>query len=416
MTIIKDNEWKQLFKAIPSHTIRDVEIFAAGVHNGDTYTTDDLDQIINTFYSLRGRIDPPLKIGHSSDKFNKEIAMQFGLPGGVITGDKGEGALSFGWVDNLRRYGDIMVADFVNVPEQIVTLVESQLYRHVSCEITCNYDDGGKTHPYLLSGIALLGAEQQAVSEIRGLDKAMVYTANKANKVKTYTYGGEMDKGLMSKMMDKLKELMGMMNGEMEKPEDMPKEDMKAKDKEEADMKEVNKTLGLAEGATEKEAVAEIVKLKAVSNDTKKYTDLEAQVKTYKDRAETAEAAIKKQDRSARVAKYTAIAGTWTAIAGKPDEMAERIVSLEDLDPKAAEGLVKTYTDMNASALAVGLTKPLGTAAAATGDGGAFEQKVKLLQDEKDADGVKRYATYHDAFRAASDQYPEEYREYRKTN
>ena len=56
-----------------------IPMFSIGIHNGDPYTIEDLDGMIEAFSCLKKRIKPPLKIGHSSDKFNLDIAEKMGI-------------------------------------------------------------------------------------------------------------------------------------------------------------------------------------------------------------------------------------------------------------------------------------------------------------------------------------------------
>jgi len=77
------------------HTIENVEIFRAGTWNGDKYTIKDLDDIVEAFDSVGFK--PPVKLGHAEK-----------------SGDP-----AYGWVNSIRRVGDKLVADFIDVPKAI---------------------------------------------------------------------------------------------------------------------------------------------------------------------------------------------------------------------------------------------------------------------------------------------------------
>lgn len=126
--------------------ISGVEIFSSGSHNGDTYTDKDLDAIVEAYGSLDFK--PPLKAGHSKDKP--------GMP-------------ALGWVDNVRRNGGKLIADFKQIPELLYSAIKDGRYNTVSSEIYWNLTRGGKKYPRALKAVALLGADIPAVAGLRPL-------------------------------------------------------------------------------------------------------------------------------------------------------------------------------------------------------------------------------------------------------
>lgn len=134
-----------------TYTIRGVEIFAAGTHNGRTYTTADLVDIIDG--TKRAGIEPPLKDGHHKDK----------------------GAPALGWVENLRLVGNKILADFVDLHEMVYTAIKERRYDKVSAEIYVNLPlpDGKTTVKYALRAVALLGAEIPVVKELKPLRRSI---------------------------------------------------------------------------------------------------------------------------------------------------------------------------------------------------------------------------------------------------
>lgn len=131
-----------------SNSIKGIEIFATGTHNGDPYTVEDLDQMVAAAKELDYR--PSLKIGHTKDT---------------------PGAPSFGWVKNLRRVGEKLYADFEDMHDSVVDAIRKRAYDTCSSEIYFNLKRGGKTFARALKAVALLGAEVPAVANLVPLHK-----------------------------------------------------------------------------------------------------------------------------------------------------------------------------------------------------------------------------------------------------
>ncbi len=138
-------------------TLRGEEIFSAGEYNGDQYDEADLDEMVKAFDALKGRLDPPVKLGHNdkqadAGKFQRE-----------------DGKPAMGWVENLRRQGKKLICDLANVPAKIAELIQQGAYKKKSAEIYWNFKDGGKTYPRALKAVALLGADIPANRDIASL-------------------------------------------------------------------------------------------------------------------------------------------------------------------------------------------------------------------------------------------------------
>jgi hypothetical protein len=128
-------------------TIRGVEIFRTGVHNQDQYTERDLDDIVSAFNTLDFR--PAIKLGH----------------------DNTPGVPAYGWVTNLRRNGDKLIADFRHVDEDVFKWIRQSKYTRLSPEIYFNLNRNGKRYRRALKAVALLGAEVPAVAGLRPLQR-----------------------------------------------------------------------------------------------------------------------------------------------------------------------------------------------------------------------------------------------------
>jgi hypothetical protein len=145
-------------------TIPNVELFATGIwkgSGGSTAVTDsDLDQIVASYTELGKTpgFQPFLKLGHAeSQRF-------FG---------QRKGAPNLGFVENIRRAGNKIVGDFVNVPQALVDLIRNRRYNSVSIELYPSYEFGGKLYHNVLYAVALLGAELPAVKGLKELASSL---------------------------------------------------------------------------------------------------------------------------------------------------------------------------------------------------------------------------------------------------
>ena len=101
---------------------------------------------------------PPLKLGHWDSRF--------------------EGSPALGYIDNLRLAdgGTTLLADYVNVPASIAKLIP-HAWPDRSVEALFDYTaTDGTVWPFVLTGVALLGASDPAIRELRSLqDVADIY-------------------------------------------------------------------------------------------------------------------------------------------------------------------------------------------------------------------------------------------------
>jgi len=122
-----------------------VEIFRVGTWNGEKYTRDDLDDIVANFAKIGFR--PPVKLGHQA----------------------ASGAPASGWVKSIRRSGEKLVADLMDLPKGIFNAIKARSFDAVSSEIFWNIKRDGKSFRRVLKAVALLGAETPAVSGLKPL-------------------------------------------------------------------------------------------------------------------------------------------------------------------------------------------------------------------------------------------------------
>lgn len=128
-----------------------VEIFAVGKWNGMQFTMDDLQKIASAYTSLKEVHKIPLKFGH-----NDKQQMTDGYP-------------ALGWVEDVRIEGDKLVAEFSSVPKIVRDAITSKLYRNVSIELDVDVEYKGTKYDYVLSAVALLGADLPAVKTLADL-------------------------------------------------------------------------------------------------------------------------------------------------------------------------------------------------------------------------------------------------------
>lgn len=130
--------------------VRGVEIFRIGNWNGEDYDIDDLEEMVAAFGNQGYAV--PLKLGH----------------------DEVSGAQAYGWVDRIYREGEVLKADFRDLPAWVFDWVFVQhAYDHVSIEVYFNLRRDEKTFKRALKAVALLGAETPAVSGLKPLREAI---------------------------------------------------------------------------------------------------------------------------------------------------------------------------------------------------------------------------------------------------
>jgi len=149
----KTAQLDRIDKEFSMATLEGAEIFSIGKWNDMEFNDDDLDNMVRSFEELRlnGRV--PLKLGH-----NDEQPMSDGQP-------------AYGWVDRIWKDGEKLMADFVNVPKEIYNAIRDKLYNFVSVELLQDAEQEGSSYPWVLSAVALLGADRPAVSNLQELSK-----------------------------------------------------------------------------------------------------------------------------------------------------------------------------------------------------------------------------------------------------
>jgi hypothetical protein len=129
-------------------TMKNIEIFRVGKWHGTDYAKEHLNEMVRNFHTFKDSwFRPALKPGH----YEK-------------SGEKAAGYLS-----NLRRKGDVLMADLVDLPTEIYTSIQQHSYDRVSIEIVPELEREGKVYRCIVWALALLGAEVPAVSGLKPL-------------------------------------------------------------------------------------------------------------------------------------------------------------------------------------------------------------------------------------------------------
>lgn len=127
--------------------IQNVEIFKTGTHNGTTFDESDLAEMEKAFNELD--FLPALKVGHTNDS---------SLP-------------AYGYLQNIRKVGNTLLADLVNIPNDIYQAIREKKFGRVSAEVYFNFKRDGKVFKRVVSALALLGQSVPGVSGLKPLYK-----------------------------------------------------------------------------------------------------------------------------------------------------------------------------------------------------------------------------------------------------
>lgn len=145
-----------------------VEIMRVGTHPGTgcpvggcEITEEMLDGIVKTYKSTKAEFQPPAKLGHDGEQ---KLLQNDGYP-------------AAGWLSNIRREGENLIADIMKVPKVLAELIDVGAYRTRSCELNYEYTIGDNIYEIALTGLAFLGEDIPAVKGLK--DIAKLYQAQK---------------------------------------------------------------------------------------------------------------------------------------------------------------------------------------------------------------------------------------------
>lgn len=231
--------------------IKEVEIFEPGLHNGHVFTESDITKILNNTKKAQSEenLQIPIKLGHSEEQ---GVAK-------TLFGEDTKGMPALGWVKNIKKKGNKLVADFVDIPDKLFNLLGQKSYKAKSIELWEKFiNKEGKNLGSVLTGVALLGAEIPAVTSLA------TDLFDKSEKANVYSSVSENKKGEI-KMTDENKDVVGQDPAKDDKPV-APKDDAVKKDevKEVAkeDVKENKREFELKNFTSEKQVENKLIELK----------------------------------------------------------------------------------------------------------------------------------------------------------
>ncbi len=169
---------EELMADFADKTLINVPIFESGhlkdsLGNERDFTDKDISDIIEAF-SQGAPPSVPIKIGHSSDAFNVKVANSLGIPKELVTGEGplGKGQVRLGEITGVKQSKDGKLLADMRVSEPVADLIKDGLLIGLSAELQFNRKQGDKTHPTVLSGLAFLGAQRAALSDLPSLQEA----------------------------------------------------------------------------------------------------------------------------------------------------------------------------------------------------------------------------------------------------
>ena len=131
--------------------IKNVEILSTGLRKGIKIEEKDLDEMITNFNE--GVLEPFLNLDHD-DKFTDKVK-------------KALSVVSLGFVSQLKRIGNILIADFKQVPKKVAELIGSGMIKQRSVEF---FPKGlivnGKAFNNVLKAVSFFGASIPEVNNL----------------------------------------------------------------------------------------------------------------------------------------------------------------------------------------------------------------------------------------------------------
>lgn len=146
--IMGQQQNKQQYSAEDMQTVdlENVELWSEGTFNGDKYTGEDLQAMVDAQAEIGGAVKPYVKLGHDN---GQKLLQTDGYP-------------AAGWITDLKKVGSKLYGTLKNVPRVIADLIEKKAYGRFSPEIAWNLKANGKTYKRVLMAAGLLGADTPA--------------------------------------------------------------------------------------------------------------------------------------------------------------------------------------------------------------------------------------------------------------
>ncbi len=443
-----------------------MEIFATGWHVpavGDPreWTASDLEAIV-AVWKQGIAVPVHLKVGHTSDEFTALVAAKLGVPVETVRGEgpAGGGVISLGIMTDLRFDAErgVLVADW-EVPEAVVDLIAAG-YTDVSSEMLVDFEG----HPFVLSAVALLGAERPAVDGLKGLEDVAVLMERQPALVAKFAMDGHRVKRQIKPDpdgdMDKLEKVnkafadiikgkrsalaLGRVWGQIRSRWEALLSGGRFEEDNDMDIAKLVERLKLQGDAGEAEIIARLDQMMSVigaiaeavglgggeeeeppedmglSQLTDKVKELLAKANekpaekleekaAFKEREKTLkmqEARIAVLEKDKRMAAFRQVTTSFTAVTGTSDALAEELLNLEDkIGADAKDTQIERWKHTQGLAEKAGVLSRIGTAREG-GNTDEFDQAVRAYADKEDK-------TYGEALAHFKDTKPSEFQEWR---
>lgn len=413
-------------------TITGVPVFGIGyADNGRDvareFTRDHLDMIIRNFGTDRAPANGVgMKVGHTSDAFNSILAREMGVPAPLLTGEVVEGRVrgaarlglaSKVYLDNADNPTQVL-GDFDNVPEPLADAITSGLYNDISPELQMLYNSQGELVDIILHNVSVLGTDEPSMDGLPAdsLAVAEVFAHFSVNGLKESTSPADntdpdadkpapTDDSLISRAVRFFHR----------KPVDNPSsnDDNNSNGGTDMEIEKLRAVLGLADDADEDAVTAAINEMRAkvaadqddatnqgdnddtpaasTPTDQASTPDISAQiaesevVAAMSKRIEQLETDKSNLEQAQLVSKYTAMAATWNAVPGKPDELGEQLAKLHrEAGEEVVKGIVEQYTVLNSRSQASTHAFGSGRTMETTAQDDPWELKVQEYAKEHD--------------------------------
>ena len=267
----EDGNWvkkKEKAMADKTQTFKGVEIARVGTFEAQTgtatFTKKDFDNAETAYNELKSDHKAIITLGHDE---GQKLLQEDGYP-------------NAGFVENIRRKGDKLICDYVDVPQVIAKLIETGRYNSRSIFAFRNVKVAEKQWPFVVFGVALLGADPPAVDSLKDIAKVHASFGIDESEIPEnavivmMTQGGYED---VENLIEELQRLLDRTEGIIYHRGGAPKfrtlvkaaiQELRAisktKAKKESDMEltKLIEVLGLAEDATEEAVLARLAELK----------------------------------------------------------------------------------------------------------------------------------------------------------
>ena len=348
----------QLASLIKNATIVKVGVYVDSGGTEVEFTKENLRELADNFT----KIPIPLKLGHTSDKFNASIAKALDVPVDILKGEgsNNHGAAKLGEVIALSANGTL-IADIKLANDRVGKLVEDGYFDGFSIEMSMDFEFNKENIGATITGLSMLGSENPAIYDLPKLQADMLLASGskydhlifeRFNMPKSKLAEHNPEEDAKRKKDEEDKKFADEKDEEDKKAKlaennNDDDDDDKDKEKEKAEMQltaDLGKVLKLSTPTRETilESIAELVNNKA--DDIKSFAQYTAKLETL--------------TRKIKFNEYKEHTLKLTSMPGKPDDLANNLVMLEEKGgTEAATLLLESYQAQQKQADELKLTK-----------------------------------------------------------